>query len=80
MAATKKASIPSPKAATPHSSASTSRKNKEKVIAQSVREEITGNEETCYECATEVEEDQEFDEEMQNWDALPQDDLEDETW
>lgn len=55
-------------------------KQRSKVIACLIEEEIEKRERSLYECAMQVEKDKELEKEMQDWDVTLNDGLTDETW
>lgn len=55
-------------------------RQRSKVIACLIEEEVARREKMLYECAAAVEKDQHLQDEMKDWDTTLQDGLEDESW
>jgi len=55
-------------------------RQRSKVIAHLIEEEVKRREQSLYECASEVEKDSSLNDEMKDWDATLQDGLDDESW
>lgn len=55
-------------------------RQRSKVIAHLIEEEIVRREQSLYECAAEVERDSSLNDEMKDWDATLQDGLDNESW
>jgi metal-responsive CopG/Arc/MetJ family transcriptional regulator len=60
--------------------ASIPQKQRSKVIAQLIEKEIEKREKALYECAVAVEQDNELNQEMKDWNVTLQDGLTDESW
>lgn len=55
-------------------------RQRSKVIAHLIEEEVRRREQSLYECAAEVEKDSVLNDEMSDWDVTLQDGLDDESW